>query len=194
MLIDCFSYKIFKSNLNFPYTQELVDIVKNIGNEKLKEGNKLVTNAKSFFYVFENDTRFQLNNVNLINLFCSEIEIQLNSFSKLIGLNKELEIRDIWFVEYNDSEECLPHTHIASGKMKYCLSGIYYLSFDSNEHQATTFYNDKSLSESFTPKCNEGDLLIYPANVFHGYTGTVSSKKRIVVPFDVKVKSNIKYY
>lgn len=193
MLIDCFSYKIFKTNLNFSYTQELTNIVSNIGNQNLKEGNNLVTNAKSFFHAYEHDTRFQLNNINIIDLFCSEIEIELNSLSKLIGFDNELEIRDMWFVEYNNNEKCLPHTHANFSSIQYCLSGIYYLSFDSNEHQTTTFYNDKSLSKSFTPQCEEGDLLIYPADVWHGYTGTVSSKKRIVVPFDVKTKFNIKY-
>ena len=193
MLIDCFSYKIFKTNLNFSYAQELTNIVSNIGNQNLKEGNDLVTNAKSFFHAYEHDTRFQLNNINIIDLFCSEIEIELNSFSKLIGFDNELEIRDMWFVEYNDNEKCSPHHHYDFKKKNYCFSGIYYLSFDNNEHQNTTFYNNASLSESFTPQCDEGDLLIYPANVWHGYTGTVSSKKRIVAPFDVKTKFNIKY-
>jgi len=193
MLIDCFSYKIFKTNLNFSYAQELTNIVSNIGNQKLNEGNNLVTDAKSFFNAYEHDTRFQINDINLIDLFCSEIETELNSFSKLISFGSELEISNLWFVEYYNNEKCLPHHHTNPVRISYCFSGIYYLSFDSNEHQNTTFYNDKSLSESFTPKCKEGDLLIYPANIWHGYTGTVSSKKRIVVPFDVKTTFNIKY-
>ena len=111
MLIDCFSYKIFKTNLNFSYTQELINIVSNIGNQKHKEGNHFITNAKSFFHAYEHDTRFQLNDINIIDLFCSEIELELNSFSKLIRFGKELEIRNIWFVEYDNNEKCSPHHH-----------------------------------------------------------------------------------
>jgi len=193
MLIDCLSYKIFKTNLNFSYAQELTNIVSNIGNQNIMEGNDLVFNSKSFFHVYEHDTRFQLNDINIIDLFCTKIEIELNLFSKLIGLDNELELRNIWFVEYNKNEKCSPHHHDDYNKKNYCFSGIYYLSFDSNEHQNTTFYNDQSFSESFTPQCDEGDLLIFPANVWHGQPGTVSSKKRIVASFDVKTKFDIKY-
>jgi len=192
MLIDCFSYKIFKTNLNFLYREKLINRIENIESDSfLKKVNSKTTNAK-IFDVFENDMRFQDKDVNLIDYLSYQIEKELNLFSKQININNKLEISNLWCVSYKDTQKCVPHTH--SNVKNYCFSGIYYLSFDTNEHQATTFYNDESLSESLTPNCDEDDLLIYPADIWHGYEGIASSKRRIVIPFDVKVKSNIKYY
>ena len=192
MLIDCFSYKIFKSKLNFLHREKLTNKIKNIKSDSFIKGvNSKTTNAK-IFDIFENDVRFKDKDTNLIDYLSYQIEKELNLFSKQIKLNKELEISNLWCVSYKDTEKCVPHRH--SSDRNYCFSGIYYLNFDSNEHKSTTFYNDGSLSESLTPDCDEDDLLIYPADIWHGYHGTVSSKERIVIPFDVKVKSNIKYY
>jgi hypothetical protein len=192
MLIDCFSYKIFKTNLNFLYREKFINIIENLPCDKVLEGaNSTTTNGKILDIIYD-DIRFKKDNINFINDLCYLIENKLHLFSKQINLNKELEISNLWCVSYKDTEKCVPHRH--SNDKNYCFSGIYYLSFDSNEHQATTFYNDESLSESLTPNCDEDDLLIYPADIWHGYEGIVSSKRRIVIPFDVKVKSNIKYY
>ena len=191
VIIDCFSYKIFKTNLNFVHREKLKSIIKNVPCDKRMEGaNSKTTDAKIFDIVYD-DIRFKENDINLINVLSYQIEDKLNVFSKLINFNKDLKISNLWCVSYKDSEKCVPHIH--NNDRDYCFSGIYYLSFDSS-NQTTTFFNDESLSESFTPKCDEDDLLIYPADVWHGYIGTVPSKNRIVVPFDVKVESKIKYY
>ena len=192
MLIDCFSYKIFKSNLNFLYREKFINIIENLSrDERMGRANSKTTDAKILDIIYD-DIRFKEDNNNLINDLCYLIENKLQLFSKQINLNKELEISNLWCVSYKDTEKCVPHRHY--NDRNYCFSGIYYLNFDSNEHQATTFYNDESLSKSLTPKCDEDDLLIYPADIWHGYEGIVSSKRRIVVPFDIKFKSNIKYY
>ena len=192
VIIDCFSYKIFKTNLNFTYREKLKNIIKNLPCDKnMEDANSKTTNAKILDVVYD-DTRFEEDNINLINILSHQIGEKLNLFSKLINFDRDLEISNLWCVSYKDTEKCVPHIH--NNDRDYCFSGIYYLSFDSNNHQTTTFFNDESLSESFTPKCDEDDLLIYPADVWHGYSGTVPLENRIVVPFDVKVKSKIKYY
>jgi hypothetical protein len=192
MLIDCFSYKIYKTNLKFSYKKELIDVVKKLHcDEYMKKMNHKTTNAK-IFDVFQNDSRFQVNNINLIDLLASEIENQLFLFSKKINLNRKLKISNFWCVSYKENEKCIPHIH--QNNKNYSFSGIYYASFDKNEHQCTTFYNDESLNKSITPSCEEGDMLIYPTNIWHGYSGTHSQKSRIVFPFDICIKNNIKYY
>jgi len=192
MLINCFSYKIFKTNLNFLHREKFKNIIENLPCDgRLGRANFKTTNGKILDIIYD-DIRFNEDNINLINDLCYLIENKLNLFLKQININNKLEISNLWCVSYKDTQKCVPHTHY--NDKNYCFSGIYYLNFDSNEHQATTFYNDESLSESFTPNCDEDDLLIYPADVWHGYEGIVSFKRRIVVPFDIKVKSNIKYY
>ena len=194
MIIDCFSYKIFKSNINILHKQKLIDIIENLETNPIIDNvNSEVVHAK-MIDVFENDVRFydRNNDINLVDDLCHQIEKELNLFSKKTHFNKDLEISYLWFISYKKTDHTTPHTHV--NEKNPCFSGIYYLSFDNDEHQATTFYNDESLSQSFTPECNEGDLLIYPTGVWHGYDGIVSSSKRIIVAFDVKVKSKIKYY
>ena len=192
MLIDCFSYKIYKTNIEFLYKNELVDIIKKLhSDEYIKKPNRKTTNAK-IFDVLENDNRFQFNDFNLTNILASKIENELFLFSKKTNLNKKLEISNFWCVSYNEDQKCIPHIH--KNNKNYCFSGIYYLSLDKNEHQSTTFYEDESLSESITPSCQENDLLIYPMDIWHGYSGSQSKKTRIVFPFDITIKNNIKYY
>jgi|TARA_B100000085_G_C18345207_1_gene432047 hypothetical protein len=191
MFIDCFSYKIFKTNLNFSYKQELVDIISKISEEKINEGDHDVTDASLFYYFVENDDRYKKNDINIVDYFHSQIQDKVNYFSNLINFNKNLEIFDIWCTSYENNQKCKPHDHVYEDNL---FSGIYFLSFDNNEHQTTTFFNNGGLSESFKPQCNEDDLLIFPAHAVHGYYGTVSSKKRIVIPFNVKIKSNFEYF
>ena len=47
MLIDCFSYKIFKTNLNFLYREKFINIIENLPCDKVLEGaNSTTTNGK----------------------------------------------------------------------------------------------------------------------------------------------------
>jgi hypothetical protein len=183
MIIDIFSYKIYKTTLEFPYRKQLIDIVNQVESDTfIQTKNKNTTDAK-IFDIFENDSRFKTNNVNLTDCLVLEIEKNLSLFSKQINLNKKLIISNLWCVSYKKNQKCVPHHH--KNEKNYVFSGIYYLSFDKNEHQATTFYNNESLEKSFTPLCDENDLIIYPAGAFHGYSGTESKKTRIVFPFDI---------
>jgi hypothetical protein len=192
MLIDCFSHKIYKTKLEILFKEKITDIIKDIESDKnLKKANRETTNAR-IFDVIQDDSRFQYNGINLLNLLVSEIEHKLLLFSKEINLNKKLEVSNLWCVCYEKDQKCVPHIH--ESNRNYSFSGIYYLSFDKNEHLCTTFYNNESLSESITPACEEDDLLIYPADVWHGYSGTNSKKTRIVFPFDICYKNTIKYY
>jgi hypothetical protein len=191
MIIDIFSYKIYKTKLTFKYKKELINIINNIsGENQVEVRNKNVTNGKIFDFI-ENDEKFEYNGKNIINILSSEIEKKLSLFSKSINLNKELLISNFWCVSYQENQKCIPHTH--SSSPEYLFSGIYNLSFDKNSHCGTTYYNDESLKKSITPFCEEDDLFIYPANVYHGYGGSNSEKKRIVLPFDIICKNLIKF-
>ena len=88
MIIDCFSYKIYKSNLNFNYKNELVDIVSNISKEKLNQGNLDITNSSLFYYLTRNNDKYIKNNINIVDNLHSLIEDESNVFSNLFKLNK----------------------------------------------------------------------------------------------------------
>jgi len=190
MLINVFSYKIFKTTLNFSYKKELIRIINDAEYDNfLGMCNKNTTNGKIFDFV-ENDKRFEYKGVNLINVLSLEIEKKLFTFSELININKKLLISNFWCVSYQNNQKCKPHIHKSSDS--YVFSGIYYLSFDENEHQGTTFYDDMNLTKSITPSCKENDIIIYPRNIVHGYNGTDSKKTRIVLPFDISYEKREK--
>jgi len=191
MIIDCFSYKIYKSNLNFNYKNELVDIVSNISKEKLNQGNLDITNSSLFYYLTRNNDKYIKNNINIVDNLHSLIEDESNVFSNLFKLNKIFEIEEMWVTSYKNEEKCKPHHHCPES---YDYTGIYYLNFDSDEHQSTTFYNNSSLTESVNPECEEDNLFIFPTYAMHGYSGVVSSKNRILIPFILKPKAYNKYY
>ena len=189
MLLNVFSYKVYKTSLNFSYKKELINIINNSESDILKLYNEKTTTAKIFSF-FQNDNRFKINNVNILNKLSLEIERKLFLFSKELNLNRELSISNFWCVSYYKDQKCFPHTH--DNNKDYVFSGIYYLSFDKNEHLGTRFYENESLEKSKVVSCEEDDIIIYPADIFHGYDGTSSKKMRIVLPFDICYKNSKK--
>lgn len=115
------------------------------------------------------------------------------------GLFDRPYIDEIWMNAYEQSQFQESHSHLPG-----FFSGIHYLVFDPEEHEATTFQNpqdsihsfmfddefldgdiNQHLCENHTPKVEEGDIILFPSHLRHFVKKNDSKKLRITISFNI---------
>lgn len=102
-------------------------------------------------------------------------------------------ISQMWCNAYKNGQ--YQHMHKHSNNNNCFFSGVYYISFDNDEHSSTRFYNpsfevdfDKVKEHKmfmFQPEVKEDTLIIFPSDVGHDVLAQYSSKLRITISFNV---------
>lgn len=154
--------------------------------EKKEKLFSLLDNEKFIYCDKFFSDRSRNSNVYLKD-FTDIIQIELEHFRNEIGVNT-IFITDVWTVKYKTGDFHAPHTHSSSG-----YSGVLYLDYDQQEHTGTCFINSitnpiTDLTDGFTPQVCEGDIVLTPSNVLHFTYPNQSTKKRIIMGFDIKFK------
>jgi hypothetical protein len=123
----------------------------------------------------------------------------LREWSREMGLLDRPYIDEIWMNAYEQQQFQESHTHLPG-----FFSGIHYIMFDSEEHEATTFQNpqdnihsfmfdesflDKDINEylheNHTPKVVEGDIILFPSHLKHFVKRNNSKKLRMTISFNI---------
>jgi hypothetical protein len=85
---------------------------------------------------------------------------------------------NVWFQQYCKHDTHEWHTHGGS-----VWSGIYYLEFPK-DGPATTFAIPY-MKEYYTPKIEEGDILLFPSLLMHKSPGNTSDGRKTVIVFNI---------
>ena len=96
-----------------------------------------------------------------------------------------IQIPYAWFQTALKGNRHALHNHGQTG-----FSAVLYYDFDPEQHQATTFYcpfnhYNTGSEMSFTPRCNEGDLVIFPSYILHESQPHTSDKPRTIVSWNM---------
>ena len=93
-------------------------------------------------------------------------------------------IRNIWFQVQEQYEFHSMHNHGAEG-----WSAVFYADYDHGVHEATKFYSSMFTCHgeimSFQPGCSEGDLIVFPSQVFHESPVTKNEKPRAIISLNM---------
>ena len=100
----------------------------------------------------------------------------------------QTKLQDIWAQQYIDQAGFTTHRHQPTG-----YSCVLYAEFDPNEHWATTLFrpfldpNDvRNVNDCYTPKVEEGEILIFPSWMLHQATPSDSLVPRTIVAFNLE--------
>ena len=81
-------------------------------------------------------------------------------------------------------------------------SGVYFVHFDPNEHNPTTFHHPSetllatagiTTGTTFTPQVQEGDMIIFPSWLEHSVLMNKSSKIRSTISFNLFIEEEFYY-
>jgi len=111
------------------------------------------------------------------SLFCEYINGFMASLPDSI-LHKTLEMRGVWFQQYESGDYHHWHNHAGSN-----FSGIYYLELPDQEC-VTEFVEpfDTSIVRRFN--VSEGDVVLFPASLIHRSPVNNSKKRKTVIAFN----------
>lgn len=132
------------------------------------------------------------------------IEWYTEYITKFFDKQVEFEIDDIWLNVYANGEYQEEHTHLTPDIFipRSHFSCIHYLQFDSEKHVPVTFvdpidtlrYNTLEMesnqyTDRWSPKVNEGDLLMFPTYLKHFVekSNPTPDKPRISVVFNIRI-------
>jgi len=93
-------------------------------------------------------------------------------------------IKNVWFQVQEQYEFHSLHNHGMEG-----WSAVFYADYDNEVHEATKFYSSMFTCHgeimSFQPGCSEGDLIVFPSQVFHESPVTKSEKSRTIISLNM---------
>ena len=133
-------------------------------------------------------------------------ELYVKYVSSVFDKPVSFSLEDMWFNYYIDGEYQEEHHHINPTPFlpPVHFSCVHYLKFDKEEHTATTFHDPISTlrshsfemesnycKENWTPKVEEGDLLIFPSYLVHHVKKSkpTPNNPRITVAFNLRLLS-----
>ena len=133
-------------------------------------------------------------------------ELYVKYVSSVFDKPVSFSLEDMWFNYYIDGEYQEEHHHINPTPFlpPVHFSCVHYLKFDKEEHTATTFHDPISTlrahsfemesnycKENWTPKVEEGDLLIFPSYLVHHVKKSkpTPDNPRITVAFNLRLLS-----
>jgi uncharacterized protein (TIGR02466 family) len=114
----------------------------------------------------------------------------VEEFGSMLDI-KEVVLGQMWFQHYERFSFHNTHTHWPN-----LFSVVYYLQFDPEQHQATTFVNPNALEHKiynakkinwpneFKPEVNEGDIVFFPGFLSHFVPMCRSDKPRTIISFN----------
>jgi uncharacterized protein (TIGR02466 family) len=124
------------------------------------------------------------------DLLLPELRPCVEEFGDSLGI-KEVEIGQMWFQHYERFSFHNTHNHWPS-----LFSVVYYLQFDPEQHQATTFVHPGALENKiysahninwpseFKPEVKEGDIIFFPGYLEHYVPMSRSDKPRTIISFN----------
>jgi uncharacterized protein (TIGR02466 family) len=185
-----FNSYIWKSKINYDKKDELI---KNLTNDYYENKNKLTPRWNSLSYSSFTERRNDKIPEDLIDLIEDKMLEFLKDFSTELKIKEEYILHNIWYNIYGKNNYQEPHIHAPS-----LFSGCYYLKLNKDIHYQTTFYNPNfdvdylKVKEnpyfSFTPDCEEDDIIIFPSCLKHGTKGVkknFSNDLRMTISFNV---------
>lgn len=192
MNYSIFSSEIWKSKVYYPDKKKLIKIIE----RKYKENPEKTPKGWSCSV----HSSFKPSDIisaevpkELIKIILEKIEEFLKIHNDSLWIHGEYYIVNIWYNAYSANQFQEIHTHGES-----LFSGCYYLKFDKKIHYGTTFYNPNfnvsflGLEEnnffSFTPECDEDDIIIFPSflpHKTHGLKDKYSDNLRITISFNI---------
>lgn len=116
---------------------------------------------------------------SFIDLFLSDLKLFSENF------NQGVRIKEVWAQRYTGSHFMWPHTHGPVG-----FSAILYAEFNSEVHNATTFY---APFESFSdgeilehrPVVEEGEIIIFPSSILHFVEPSNNKEQRTIFSWNM---------
>lgn len=192
---DFFHSFIWKTKLNYEGKDKLI---KKIEDNYAKRPNLTPKKWKCSVHSsmeFQTSSDFNIPE-DLLDLLQSKITNFLDDYQKKIKLSGEYILKECWYNAYKGNQFQEIHDHGES-----LFSGCYYLKFNKNKHYPTEFYNpnykinfskvENNSYFSFTPDCEENDLIIFPSQLMHGTKGVKNKceELRITISFNISNKS-----
>lgn len=130
-------------------------------------------------------------------------QIYMSYIDKFFDLSWKGEIQDLWYNCYIDKDYQERHNHTnISGPLNPQFSCIHYLSFNSERHQPTKFYDplgnlrsssfefqSNKYENSFIPRTREGDFLMFPSYLEHSVMPSQETEDypRVTISFNLFV-------
>lgn len=192
MQLDIFNSFIWKTKINYDDKEKLIKNIEEIYNKnpnKTPEGWDCKIHSS-----FKNKKQnLEIIPKNLIKLIEEKSNEFLDTHLKLMKLKGKYYMSNIWYNAYKNDQYQEIHHHGDS-----LFSGCYYLKFDKEIHHSTTFYNpnydlnylllEDNSYFSFTPDCEEDDLIFFPSFLKHGtkaFKQKCTDKIRITISFNI---------
>jgi len=189
MYTDLFPSRIFKYHFDLPdLKQNMLDRYNSWSNHSVNETPEgwSCDCRTEFQGAFPHENRHHYTEI-------------LKEWSKEMGLLDRPYIDEIWMNAYEQQQFQESHTHLPG-----FFSGIHYIMFDPEEHEATTFQNpqdnihafmfdesflDKDINqylhENHTPKVVESDIILFPSHLKHFVKRNNSKKLRMTISFNI---------
>ena len=89
----------------------------------------------------------------------------------------EVDIKNLWFQQYNLHGKHGWHTHDDN------YTGVYYLKFSKNSAK-TELINPFSQNKKIIINAKEGDIVIFPSYVIHRATEQLENTEKIIISFN----------
>jgi hypothetical protein len=105
--------------------------------------------------------------IEILNPYLKKISIKLNS--------KNLKISNIWFQQYNKSDIHTWHTHPDSN-----FTNVYFVELPCKSLGTEILNHDKL-------DLNEGDLLTFPAYLYHRSPANIIGKRKTIISFNSSI-------
>jgi len=169
-----FTVNLFKTSIKEWETcgQDLLDKIP-FDDESLSDNGLSYTDY--FNQGYEDKMSYRKEFMELIGPYLEEFnETSEYKFTKLAGC---------WCQRYEAHDYHQPHTHDSKG-----YSAVFYAKM-SPEHKTTVFFapfmNVFGVGESMSIQAKEGDLLIFPSNLWHMAPPHTTDTDRIVISFNL---------
>lgn len=122
------------------------------------------------------------------------ISEDINQFAQEIDC--EVIFLDHWYQIYKKNDFHSIHHHTVSPNL---YSGIIFVKYKEEVHKSTSFVNPLYWStgqpKNYSPKVEEGNMIIFPSDLLHEAPINTSNIERVVVSFNLKINpsSNINH-
>ena len=93
---------------------------------------------------------------------------------------------EMWYQKYYNLVEHKTHCHGFTG-----WSSIIYVEFDPKVHESTRFFSPFRQPwdcdvETFQPKVNEGDMILFPSSLLHEAPVNRSDTRRTIISYNIR--------
>ena len=165
-----FVYKVSSQHHNDAKHDLLEAIDKTFGQSHASENSKI---TKTDFFKMPEPTLYA-------DLFFKSNFSNITQIAHLNGCN-EWQINDVWFQQYKKNDTYHWHTHPKSH-----FTNVYYLELPSSE--MTTQIYDPIEQKCLDIKCNEGDVITFPAWFPHRSIPLESEERKTIISYNISLE------